>query len=73
MEKHEQAHHRWHTIFVNNFIGGVAWGLGATVGLSIVVTLLGFIFTKINLIPFVGTFVADIMQFVAQKNGNLLQ
>ncbi len=73
MDKHEHVHSKWHTIFVNNFIGGIAWGLGATVGLSIVVAILGFILSKTNLIPFVGTFVAEVMQFVAQKNGNLLQ
>jgi hypothetical protein len=50
-----------------NFLGGIAWGLGVTVGLSIVLAILGFIISKINLIPFIGDFVTRIVEFV-EKN-----
>ena len=47
-------------IMINNFFGGLAWAVGATVGLAIIAILLTFIFKNINLIPFVGKFIAQI-------------
>jgi hypothetical protein len=64
---------RRHQIFIDNFLGGLAWALGATVGLAIIVTLLGFILKNINLVPFVGSFVTDVINFVISKNPQLLQ
>ena len=59
--------------FLINFSGGVAWGLGATVGLAIVLAFFGFILGKINLVPIVGTFVADVIKFVLQNNPQLVK
>jgi len=72
MEKHEQVSASHKRIFINNFIGGIAWALGATIGLALIVTILTFILKNVNLIPVVGNFVADIIKFVIQKNQNLL-
>lgn len=73
MEKHESLHRNKKEIFVNNFIGGIAWALGATVGLAIIVTVLGFILKNINLVPVVGNFVADVINFIIDKRPNLLR
>lgn len=74
MEPHEAVHKkRRGQIFIDNFIGGIAWALGATVGLAVIVTLLGFILRNINLVPFVGDFIADIINFVIAKNPQLIQ
>lgn len=51
-------------IFVNNFIGGVSFALGSTVGLAIVIALLTFVLRQINLIPFFGSYVAEINKFI---------
>ena len=72
MEKHEQIHNTKRQIFFNNFLGGVAWGLGATVGVSIFFAILAFLFSKINLIPFVGDFVTGVIGYILQNNPNLL-
>jgi hypothetical protein len=72
MERHEQVSASHKRIFINNFIGGIAWALGATIGLALIVTILTFILKNVNLIPVVGNFVADIIKFVIQKNQNLL-
>jgi len=72
MEKHEQSNGSRRKIFVNNFIGGVAWAFGVTVGLSLVVAILTPILKHVNLIPSVGSFVANVIQFVIDKNPNLL-
>lgn len=72
MERYEQVEKKRKIIFFDNFIGGIAWGIGATVGLALVVTLLGFILKNINLIPFVGNFVAGVIEFIINKNPSLL-
>ena len=72
MDRHESFHKNKKEIFVNNFIGGIAWALGATVGLAIIFIILGLIVKNINLVPFVGNFVADVINFILSKNPNLL-
>jgi len=71
MEKYERTSEPRRKIFVNNFIGGVAWAFGVTIGLSIVVAILTPILKHVNFIPSVGNFVANVMQFVFDKNPNL--
>lgn len=69
MDRHEHVQHE-HTklpkIFVNNFIGGIAWGLGASVGVSLLLALSGFVLSKINLIPVVGNFIAQLSMYLEQ-------
>ena len=72
MEHYEQVNKKRKKIFIDNFIGGIAWALGATVGLSIIIAILGLILKNSNLIPYIGNFVADVIKFVIQKNPNLL-
>ena len=72
MERYERVDKKRKTIFIDNFIGGIAWALGATVGLSIIVAVLTIILKNSNVIPYVGNFVAGIIQFVITKNPNLL-
>ena len=73
MERHEQIHSGRKQIFINNLLGGFAWALGATVGLAIIFIILGLILQNVNLIPFVGNFVADVIDFILNKNPNLLR
>lgn len=54
MQPHEAVYRGRKQMIVNNFIGGIFWGLGATVGVSIILAILGLILSKINLIPFIG-------------------
>ena len=72
-DKHDHVHKSVKRIFLNNFIGGIAWGLGATVGAAVLLAILGFILSKVNLVPVVGTFVAQVTSFVLQNNPNLLK
>lgn len=73
MEPHEQIYKSRKRIILDNFIGGISWGLGATIGASIILTVLGIILSKINLIPIVGTFASQITNFVLQSNPNLIK
>ncbi len=58
-------------IFTNNLLGGFAWGIGATIGLAIFFAILGFIASRADLVPVVGSFVSQVLDFVIKKNGNL--
>ncbi|MEK7571417.1 MAG: DUF5665 domain-containing protein [Patescibacteria group bacterium] len=58
-------------ILFNNFIGGIAWGFGATVGISVLFTILGIIADQANLVPIIGSFVSDITTFVLNNNQDL--
>jgi len=57
-------------IIFNNFFGGVAWALGATVGLSFIFILLGIIAKEVNLVPVVGSFVSQVINFILATNPN---
>lgn len=57
----------------NNFLGGIAWGLGVTIGLSIILAVLSFIGSKVDFIPVIGEFVARINEFVASQDPKLLK
>ena len=58
-------------IMMNNFIGGIFWALGATVGISLLFALLTVIAKQINFVPIVGSFVSNILTFVLQNNQTL--
>lgn len=48
-------------IFLQNFIAGIGWGLGATVGVVILLGILSWIISIIGALPIVGNFLADII------------
>lgn len=70
-EKYNQVKENKNTIFVNNFVGGIAWALGATLGFTILIAILTFVFKFVNLVPIVGTFVLQIQDFITQNSPNL--
>jgi hypothetical protein len=73
VEKHEQVNSGIGKIYKNNFVGGIAWGLGATVGVSIILAIIGLILKQVNVIPVVGNFVAGVVKFISENNPHLLK
>ena len=57
---------RW-KILIDNFLGGIAWGLGSFIGLAILAVIAGFVISKINLVPIIGTWIAQIMNDATSK------
>jgi predicted PurR-regulated permease PerM len=51
-------------IIINNFIGGISWALGSTIGLTIFATLVTFLLGKIDLIPVIGSYIAKLNAFI---------
>ncbi len=72
MEKYEQVKEGRVQIFINNFVGGIAWALGATFGLGLIIALLTVLLRNISLVPIVGNFVESVIEFIIVKNPNLL-
>lgn len=51
-------------IFSNNFLGGIAWGLGATIGLAVFFAVLAFIGTHVNFVPIFGDFISNVIKYI---------
>ncbi|MDP3988273.1 MAG: DUF5665 domain-containing protein [Candidatus Levybacteria bacterium] len=74
MEKYEEVGYKNRKrIFIDNLLGGIAWGLGATVGISILLAIFGIVVSKINLIPIVGGFIVQTFNYISQTNPNLIK
>jgi hypothetical protein len=58
-------------IILNNFLGGISWGLGATVGLSLFFVFLGILAKEVNLVPIVGSFASQVLNYILATNHNL--
>jgi len=73
MEKYENVKSSRKQIAVNNFLGGLSWAIGATIGLAIIVLILGIVSKNLNLAPVVGGFISDVTREVLQKNPQLVK
>lgn len=71
-EKYNQVYRSRKEIFLNNFLGGVAWSLGTLVGAVIIVGIIGFLLSKVNLVPLIGSWLAQIIQEAIPKNQILM-
>lgn len=72
MEKHEEIYRKnLRLILLHNFLGGIAWGLGITIGAAIILAFGGFLISQINLIPVIGEYVKDIAEYVQDASSRL--
>jgi len=46
----------------DNFLGGIAWSLGTFFGAAVVVGIIIFVLSKINLVPIIGSWMAKIIE-----------
>lgn len=69
-EKYDGVKKSKKEIFFNNIIGGIGWGIGATIGLSLLLAFLGLIAHYVNLVPVVGNFVSEIINYILTKNAH---
>ncbi|MGI5826117.1 MAG: DUF5665 domain-containing protein [Patescibacteria group bacterium] len=49
-------------IFYKNFLGGVGWGLGVTIGATLILALLGSLLRFLGGLPVIGQFFAGIIE-----------
>lgn len=57
-------------IIFDNLLGGVGWAIGASLGFSLLLTLVSFILTQVNVIPVIGNFAAQLETYVEQAQNN---
>lgn len=53
-------------VFYKSFIGGIGWAAGATIGFTILFTLLGWLFARLGALPVVGNIFASIVEATSQ-------
>lgn len=59
-------------MILNNFIGGIFWGVGTAFGAILFIAVLGFIVSKSDFIPVIGGFIGDIAKQAKQDDNNSL-
>lgn len=50
-----------------NFLGGISWALGVWIGTTIVITILAFILTQLDFIPFINDLSNTLERSTQQK------
>lgn len=69
-EKYNNIHRSRKELLLNNFLGGLAWGIGVTIGLAIFLALLAFIASRIDTVPFVGNYISDVLKYLLENGTN---
>ena len=57
----ERVYRPLHKMVRDNFIGGIAWALGATLGIALIAAILGILVNVLGGVPFIGEKLADIV------------
>ena len=76
MARFDQVTHHVKNIIVNNFLGGLAWAVGVTVGFSLIIFILTVVLKNVNWIPFIGDFISNVTSYVLfnlQSNPQLIK
>lgn len=59
-------------IFIDNAIGGLAWGVGSIIGATVIIGVLGLVISRSRNIPLIGDVVNVIIEEINQgKNSNI--
>jgi hypothetical protein len=53
-------------IILNNFLGGIFWGIGSIVGIALFLSLFSLLSQYVDLIPFIGNFVSEILNYLQE-------
>lgn len=51
-------------LMFNNFLAGIAWGFGTVFGATILVTLLIILLGFLNTAPIIGQYIANIINYI---------
>lgn len=57
-------------LFLANFLGGLAWGLGSVLGATLIVALMLFLLNALGGLPLIGDYITDIAESISQGMGN---
>lgn len=65
--KYLQPYKTKRQIVADNFLGGIAWSFGTIVGFALLAVAVGFFISRINLIPIIGNWIAQILNDATGK------
>lgn len=65
----DKIHPSYPKLIARSFVVGIFTGLGATIGASIVISLLAFLLTQLETVPFINTIIEN-SQIQEQLSGN---
>jgi len=51
---------------LHGFVGGIAWAVGASIGLTILVGIISYILRLLGGLPFIGEIVGKIVQYTQE-------
>lgn len=54
-------------IMFDNLLGGLFWSLGTFLGLGILTVVVGYFLSKVDLVPIIGSWMAQILQDATTK------
>ncbi|HRN95936.1 MAG TPA: DUF5665 domain-containing protein [Candidatus Levybacteria bacterium] len=54
-------------IIANNMLGGIFWGIGSIIGIALLLSAISLLSQYVNLIPFIGDFISDILNYLKQQ------
>lgn len=66
MEPVERIHRPLKQMLLHNFLGGIAWGLGATLGLALIIAIATFVIRQAGGLP-LGEWFANIAESTVQN------
>lgn len=52
---------------LSNFLGGISWGFGTVIGATVIVTMLVWLLSFINLVPIVGDFASGVLNVINSR------
>lgn len=72
MQKHERVYRSRREIMLNNFLGGISWGVGSVIGATVVIAIIGIVIAQTQSVPFLGNIVKTTMDEIEDQTGKPL-
>jgi hypothetical protein len=69
-EKFTQIYKPRRQIFLDNLVGGIAWGVGSVIGATLIIGILGIIISQTRSIPFLGQIVNLTMSEIQKQQSS---
>lgn len=67
MEPKDKVHRPRKKMLIDNFLGGIAWSFGVTIGGAVIIALVAFILANVDYVPVVGDFVLSIADYISNN------
>ncbi|OGY26312.1 MAG: hypothetical protein A2Z11_01150 [Candidatus Woykebacteria bacterium RBG_16_43_9] len=65
---HTRIHISTGKMILNNFLGGLAWGLGTVLGATVIVAIVIILLTKLNTVPVIGDFFSKLLETIQPQS-----